>query len=457
MMRAVRVVESDHGRESDYGRRERIVIVGGGPAGWAAASELRRASFSGEVVVIADEALGPYDRTACSKGLINGHQLPRDIRLDLKGCADVTWRIGQRAVGLEPAARRVILSGGESYAYDGLVIATGSRPTLPSWWPSQPEENLYPLHDVADATALRQALAGARKVAVVGGGLTGCEVACTTVAQARKAVVINSQPYLMPRSIGEPIGALVTAAHHAAGIETRLGCRVAEAARFRGSWRLVLNNGDVVTADMVVLTAGERPDVDWLEGSGLDVSNGVRCDATLRALGADGVVAAGALVNWPNLRYGRELSRVGQWIAALEMGQGAARTLLAGRDAAPVPILPRFWSDQLGLRIQVCGRLDFPGEVGLTELRPGRKHTARAGVVASYSHNGRLTGVVAVNAPRAFTVASRMLAAEPVLTWFDHAAAAEAAPAVPAMSAAPAWAGQPAAEERPERRLRAVN
>jgi NADPH-dependent 2,4-dienoyl-CoA reductase/sulfur reductase-like enzyme len=448
MMRAVRVVQSEYGRESDYGRKERIVIVGGGPAGWAAATELRRASFSGEVVVVAEEPLGPYDRTACSKGLINGHQLPRDIRLDLTGTADIQWRIGQRAVGLDPTARRVVLSGGEALAYDGLVIATGSRPTLPSWWPSAPEPNLYPLHDVSDAIALRHAFDAARTVAVVGGGLTGCEVACATVAMARKAVVVNSQMYLMPRSLGEPIGALVTAAHHAAGIETRLGRRVAEAARFRGSWRIVLDNGDVVIADMVVLTAGERPDVDWLDGAGLDLSNGIKCDEALRVVGMDGVVAAGALVSWPNLRYGTEMTRTGQWIAALEQGQAAARTLLSGPDAAPATLLPRFWSDQLGLRIQVCGRLDFPGEVGLTELRPGRKHTARAGVVASYSHNGRLTGVVAVNAPRAFTVASRMLAAEPVPTWHDHAVA----------EPAPAWAGQPAAPEvameRP--RLRAV-
>jgi NAD(P)H-nitrite reductase large subunit len=454
MMRAVRVVESD------YGRRERIVIVGGGPAGWAAANELRRAGFSGEVAVIADEQLGPYDRTACSKGLLNGHQLPRDIRLDRKGCPDVNWRIGQRAIGLDTAAGRVALSGGESYAYDGLIIATGSRPTLPKWWPSEPAPGLHPLHDVADAMTLRNALGSARRVAVVGGGLTGCEVACGVVKMARQAVVINSQAYLMPRSLGEPIGALVTAAHHAAGIETRLGRRVAEAGRFRDAWRLVLDDGDVVTADMVVLTAGERPDVDWLEGAGLDVSDGVRCDAALRVVGADGVVAAGALVRWPNLRYGRELSRVGQWIAALEQGQAAARTLLSGPDAAPATLLPRFWSDQLGLRIQVCGRLDYPGEVGLTELRPGRRHTARAGVVASYSQRGRLTGVVAVNAPRAFTVASRMLAAEPVPTWFDHAAVAEPAPAWAGQSASagpPAWAGQPAAAEAPpERRLRAV-
>jgi NADPH-dependent 2,4-dienoyl-CoA reductase/sulfur reductase-like enzyme len=472
-MRAVRVAEGN----SEYGRRERIVIVGGGPAGWAAATELRKLGFSGEVVVIAEEKLGPYDRPACSKGLLSGHQLPRDIRLRPLG-DDVTWRIGARAEGLDTVNRRVLLDTGEAYAYDALVIATGSRPTLPRWWPSEEMPNLFPLHAVGDAVGLRHAFENARKLAIVGGGLTGSEVACAAVSMARKAVIINSQPFLMPRNVGEPIGALITESHRAAGIDMRLGQRVKDLEHVGAGWRLTLDSGEGVTADVVVLTTGERPDTDWLEGSGLDISDGVLCDPMLRAVGADGVVAAGALVRWPNLRYGWQPQRVGQWIAALEHGQGAARTLMAGVDAAPVSVLPRYWSDQLGLRIQVCGRIDGPAEVGLTEMRPGRKATARAGVLANYSIDGRLAGVVAVNAPKGFTVASRMLAAEPVPSYFDAASAQPAPQAAPVAAPvaqeaplaaaagmagggpapAPGWYGEPPAPpQRPERRLHAVH
>jgi NADPH-dependent 2,4-dienoyl-CoA reductase/sulfur reductase-like enzyme len=271
------------------------------------------------------------------------------------------------------------------------------------------------LHNLADARALRSALAGASSVAVVGGGLTGCEVACAVAAMARSAVLVNSQRHLMPRSVGEPVGALITASHLAAGLDLRLGRQVADAERRKTGWRLLLDSGGTVSADLVVVTAGERPDVDWLAGTPADTTDGVLCDETLRVVGLDGVVAAGALARWPDRRHRTGVPRrVGQWIMAVEQGRAAARTLLIGAHGAPpVSLLPRFWSDQNGLRIQVCGRLSDQADVHVTELRPRRRDTARAGVVADYVEDGRLTGVVAVNAPRAFTVACRTLLAEP--------------------------------------------
>ena len=125
--------------------------------------------------------------------------------------------------------------------------------------------------------------------------------------------------------------------------------------------------------------------------------------------------AAGALARWPDPRHGTaQPRRVGQWIMAVEQGRAAARTLLTGDGPAPpVSLLPRFWSDQNGLRIQACGRLSDQADVHLTELRPRRRDAARAGVVAGYVQDGRLAGVVAVNAPRAFNVACRTLMFEP--------------------------------------------
>ena len=425
-----------------YGPRDRVLVVGGGAAGWAAAGELRRQGFTGDVTVLSAEPVPPYDRTACSKGLLDGHQRPQDTMLDLRGCPDVRWRTGVRAECLDPYARRVGLSTGEAVAYDGLVVATGTRAVLPADWPGG-QPGLHLLHELSDAWSLRAALTSARRVAVVGGGLTGCEVACAVVAMARQVVLINSQPYVMPRSVGEQVGALVAAAHRAAGVQMRLGRSVALAEHRRDGWRLLLDSGETVSADLVVVAAGERPDVDWLAGAPADLTDGVLCDETLRVAGVDGVVAAGALARWPNRRYGTAPGRVGQWISAVEQGQGAARTLLAGNpDAPPVAPLPRFWSDQNGLRIQVCGRLDRAAEVVLTELRPRRRDTARAGVVASYVRRGRLTGVVAVNAPRAFNVACRMLLAEPL-----------PAPARPPMPT-PAPVPRPTGTE--QRRLHAV-
>jgi NADPH-dependent 2,4-dienoyl-CoA reductase/sulfur reductase-like enzyme len=395
-------------------RSGRILIVGAGPAGWSAAGELRQLGFAGEVTVVCDEPGAPYDRTACSKGLLDGRQRPDDVRLDLRACPGVDWRVA-RAEWLDPDDRAVGLSTGEAHRYDGLVIATGARAELPADWPVG-EPGLHVLHAVEQAWALRKDLRHARRVAIVGGGLTGCEVASTVRALARDVVLVNSQPYLMHRVLGAPVAELVTREHAQAGIELRLGRRVRSADRGRGRWRLRLDDGQDVHADVVVMSAGERPDTAWLEGSGLDIEDGVRCDAALRAVGGDGapvpgVVAAGVVARWPNLRYRAEPHRVGHWIAAIEQGQAAARTLLLGDAAEPATLVPRFWSAQLGLRIQVCGRIEPDAAVEISELRPARRDTARAGVVANCYANGDLAGVVAVNAPHAFAPAAQSLLA----------------------------------------------
>ena len=136
----------------------------------------------------------------------------------------------------------------------------------------------------------------------------------------------------------------------------------------------------------------------------------MRCDENLRVYGTRDVVAAGVIARWPNLRFGTTESRCGQWIAAMEQGRAAATTLLAGdRPAPPVTLLPRFWSQQGDLRIQACGQIDPTAEVAVTRLRPGRADAARSGVIATYYRDGAMSGLVAVNAPHAFTATARVL------------------------------------------------
>lgn len=134
-------------RRSSY---ERIVIVGGGRAGVAAAEELRQQGFRGEVAIICDEPEAPYDRTACSKGLLTGRQRPRDVALPVSSDLYVRWLLGRRAVALDPAAQTVYTDDDKVFAYDALVIATGAAPvTLPDWPHGEP--GVHVLHGVADA------------------------------------------------------------------------------------------------------------------------------------------------------------------------------------------------------------------------------------------------------------------------------------------------------------------
>jgi NADPH-dependent 2,4-dienoyl-CoA reductase/sulfur reductase-like enzyme len=399
-----------------YGSDSHVLIVGGGPAGYAAAAELRSLGYSGGVSVACAEAYAPYDRPSCSKGLLSGHQLPGDIMLDQGDLhAGVDWRLGRRATWLDPERHVVGFDTGETCRYDGLIVATGTHSVAPDGVPVG-APGLHMLHTIDDAWRIRQDLRHAGRVAVVGGGLTGCEVACGVRAQARDAVLIHSGPQLMSKVLGEYVGGLVTESHEAAGIDLRLRTRVVTMDRETGRWRLWLDNGTAVHADMVIMTVGERPSVSWLADTGIDCSDGVLCDEALRVVGARDIVAAGALARWPDVRRSETPQRVGHWIAALEHGRGAARTLLAGGDAEPVTVTPRFWSEQNGLRIQVCGRIDPGADIAISELRPGRRDTARAGVLATYYLDGMAIGVVGINAPHAFTIAARALQANVVMT-----------------------------------------
>lgn len=402
----------------DTGQRRnfrRVLVVGGGRAGVAAAEELRRQGFGGEIAVMCDEPDAPYDRPSCSKGVLTGHRRPRDARLPVQEDLAIHWETGRRAEHLDLANRAVFADNGQEYRYDGLVLATGARPLWPDGWP-RGEPGLHVLHGLRDAWQLRHGLRRARRVAVVGGGLTGCEVAAAVRSMARRCVLVDAKPQLMSRALGEVVGRYVTEEVARDGVELRLGHRVRRLDRNRRGWMLVLDDGSEVTADVVVATVGERPDTRWLAASGLDVADGVRCDEHLRVVGAEDVVAAGTVARWPNLRYRAEPHRVGQWIAALEQGRAAAAALLrSDHPSRPAALVPRFWSEQFGLRIQVCGEVPTDGSAELTvsRQRPGRRDTARAGVLVGYYRDGEQIGLVGVNAVRAFTTTARMMLATP--------------------------------------------
>lgn len=394
------------------GRTGRVVVAGGGPAACAAVEELRARGFTGSITVLCGESVGPYDRTACSKGLIDGHQRPADAMLAMPPGAH--WRLGERAVCVDPADRTVTGSSGTAYPYDGLIIATGTTTSIPVGWPAD-EPGILQLRTLNDAWAIRKALRGADRVAIIGGGFTGCELACGVVQTARSPVIIDGYRTLLHEAVGPKLGALVSTEHREAGIDVLLDRSVVGVGRRRGRFQLQLDTAEQIDADLVVLATGQRPDTDWLSGAGFDLTDGVLCDEALRVVGGDGtIVAAGAVARWSNSWYGGNPSRCGQWVSAMEQGCAAARTLLAGdADVAPVTLVPRYASLQYRLRIQVAGRPDLGDDVRLTRLRPGRHSPASSGVVATYHRNDQLMGVAAVNAPAPFSTALRELLASP--------------------------------------------
>ena len=391
----------------------RIVILGAGRAGTAAAAELRRSAFRGEVLVLHDETAAPYHRPACAKGLLTGHDRPRDIDLELSGARDVQWQLGESAVGIDPDDQVVTTDRGNEYEYSGLVVATGAHPVRPADWPvNQP--GLHVLYGLSDALGLRRDLRSARHVVVIGAGMTGCEVASAVWGLGRECTLVDPAPEVLGRPLGQLLGGLVTDEMTRFGIDLRLGRRLAKLTRNRRHWVVGLDDGSEVVADVVVAALGERPNVGLLDRlPGVDCTDGVLCDPALRVIGLPNAVAAGSVARWPNRRFSDSATRVSQWLAAWETGMGAARTLLAGRRATPVTLVPRFWSEQFGMRIQSCGILPPDAEVTLTASRPGHRNLARGGVAFGYHVDGELVGLAAVNAPRLFTTLTRFLISDP--------------------------------------------
>jgi len=372
-----------------------VVVVGASLAGLRAVQALRRAGFAGRVTAIGEESEPPYDRPPLSKEVLAGKWdvertgLLRPDDEDL----EVEWRLGKRAESLDLAARRVALAGGESVPFDGLVIATGTfARKLPG---APPLAGIHVLRTLADCLALRAELDRSPRVAVIGAGFIGLEVAATCRGRGLAVSVIESLAAPLERGLGVTLGAHVGEIHRDQGVELRLGAKVARLAGAGRVEAVELEDGSRIPADVVVVGIGAAPATAWLEGSGLELDNGVVCDAACRTTRAPFAVAAGDVARWPNPLFGASL-RIEHWTNATEQADHAVATLLAGESGgeafAPVPFV---WSDQYDRKIQIAGRLE-----GADETRIVDGSLAERRFVMLFGSRGRVVGVVGMNRPR---------------------------------------------------------
>ena len=284
----------------------------------------------------------------------------------------------------------MLLAGGEQLPYDGLVIATGAAPKrLPG---TDHLDGVHTLRTLDDCAAIRTALmASPRRVAVVGAGFIGAEVAATCRGLGIDVSMIEALPVPLERGLGPAMGSVVAELHRAHGVDVRLGVGVVLIEGGDRVERIRLTDGAVLDVDLVVIGIGVGPNTAWLEGSGLTIDNGVVCDATCTA--APGVVAAGDVARWPNRRFGAVM-RVEHWDNAIAMGTHAARTLVAGPAAEPYEPIPWFWSDQYDRKIQLAG---LAGPDDAVEVVSGSVDERR--FVAFYGRGGRLVGVLGMSQP----------------------------------------------------------
>jgi 3-phenylpropionate/trans-cinnamate dioxygenase ferredoxin reductase subunit len=372
-----------------------IVVVGASLAGLRGIEALRRDGYDGAITLVGAEPHLPYDRPPLSKQVLAGTLEPDQIALRREPIEDLELdlRLGRRAVSLDATAREIELDDGERIAWDGLLIASGATPRRLPGTPAL--QGIRVLRTLDDALAIRRALEKGPRVLVVGAGFIGAEVAATCRSQGHAVTVVEPLAAPMLRALGPEIAAVAADLHRDHGVDLRCGVGV-EALEGAGRVeRARLSDGSVIETDLVVVGIGVTPEVGWLEGSGLELRDGVVCDATC-ATSVPGMTAAGDVARWPHPLFGEEM-RIEHWTHAIEMGEAAARRLLATPEAAePFAPVPYVWTDQYDRKLQMAGRI---AQNDLMEIIQGSLEERR--FVAVFGRKGRLTGALAMNRPAA--------------------------------------------------------
>jgi 3-phenylpropionate/trans-cinnamate dioxygenase ferredoxin reductase subunit len=369
--------------------KQTVVIVGGNLTAGAAASTLRTEGFDGPVVIVGEEPHPPYERPPLSKGYLRGEEAADDALLRPASWYSenqVELRLGVSATGLDPGRKLVELSDGERLPYDRVLLATGGRNRRLAV-PGAGLKGIHDLRTIEDADRIKAEATSGRKAVVVGAGFIGCEVAASLRLLGVEVEVVEVFEVPLQRVVGTEVGSVVEGIHRDQGVGFHFGQTVE---RFEGGDRVeavVTGSGHRFEGDFVVVGVGIQPNVEWLDGSGVVVDNGVLVDEHCRT-NVDAVYAAGDLANHWHPLFQRRM-RVEHWDNALKQGAAAARSMM-GADR-PFDDPHWFWSDQYATNIQYLGfapvwdRVVFRG-------RPEEQS-----FVAFYIHEGLENAAVGLN------------------------------------------------------------
>ena len=370
-----------------------MVIVGASAGGLAGAESLRRAGYAGAITMVGAESHLPYDRPPLSKQFLSGEWEPDRLPLRRRDELDahgLELRLGVAATGLDLAGRLVELADGTRVPYEGLVIATGVRPRLLPG--SEGVSGVHALRTLEDALVLRARLLPGRRLVIVGAGFVGAEVAGVARGLGVDVTVLEAGQVPLEQAVGEAAGRFLAGLHDEHGVRLRTGAAVAGIISREGRVTGVrLADGTLLPADDVLVAIGSVPNTEWLYGSGLNVLEGLTCDAFSAA--APGVYGVGDVARWRNPLFGREM-RIEHRTNAAEQGIAVARNLLSPHARRPFAPVPYFWSDQYGLRIQAYGYLRDHNEAVVAE-----GDLAQRRFLVAYRKGHRLAGVLAVGMP----------------------------------------------------------
>lgn len=384
---------------------ETLAIVGVSLAGLSAARAARAQGFAGRLVMIGDEPHRPYDRPPLSKDFLLGKATAEDLSLESEAeDLGAEWLLGTDAVSLDAAARTILLRDGRAVQADGIVIATGARarqlPTLAGL------SNVFTLRTLGDAQCLAPELVPGSRMAVIGAGFIGAEVAAAAASRGMEVTIIDTKAVPFAAQLGREMGGVVAGLHAANGVELISSAVIQDFYSSEGSVSgLRLASGRYVAADVVVVGIGAEPNIGWLEGSGLELCGGVVCDAMGRT-GVPGIVAVGDCAAWFDQAAGTH-RRMEHWTGALERAAVAVEGLLDA-DAVPKQAKPHyFWSDQYGVKLQFAGH---SAGYDRLEIEAGDVHTHSC--LAVYYRADVPVAVLGMNQPRLFTKWRRSLATQ---------------------------------------------
>ena len=381
-----------------------FVVIGGGQAGGRAVEGIRKAGFDGTVILLGEEERAPYERPPLSKQVLTGEAEPESARLREESWyrdQDIDLRLATRVGRIDRERKRVVLEDGQELAYDRLLLATGAQPKVPDL-PGVTLSGVHVLRDMADSLALRDALRAGARVALVGGGYIGLEVAAAARKLGCETTVLEAAPSLMRRQVAPELGDWYARLHRDHGAEVRLE---AEVARLLGHDRVAgvdLADGGRVDADIVVIGVGIRPNVELALQAGLEAGDGIEVDDQGRTSDPD-IFAAGDVTRQPN-PYVQGKIRLESWQNAQNQALVAGQAM-AGASDVRHDDLPWFWSDQHGINLQMVG------------MPTGQVHhvwrgdpAAGPGFTLLYlDEAGRLVGANAVDRPADIAAARRMI------------------------------------------------
>jgi 3-phenylpropionate/trans-cinnamate dioxygenase ferredoxin reductase component len=381
-----------------------IVVAGAGQAATEFAVALRAQGYRGQLQIIGDEPYLPYQRPPLSKDYLSGKSPYEKLMLRPEAFwheQGVEFLLGNAAVKIERARRTLVLADGQDLRYGALIIATGTRArTLPITGIDLP--GIYTLRKIDDVKRLRPALDAAKRVAIIGGGYIGLEVAAVARGEGREVTIFEAEERVMKRVTCEQVSHFYQDMHRSHGVDIRTGARI-EAIEGNGKASGIrLAGGDHVPADVILLSTGARPNEELAAEAGLVCQDGIVVNE-LAQTEDEHIYAVGDCTRLPSRRYGRTI-RLECVQNAFDQAKAAAAAI-AGKGAPYDPV-PWFWSDQYHVKFQSCG------------LSTGHDEAKVVGDVAAshfsveYHKDGKLIAVDAVNDARAYMMGRKKIALE---------------------------------------------